>query len=335
MTIMKKYSWLILSLVMLFIQGCIHEYPHPVKGNSDKGEVPTAINTFIEVSYNLSWESILHQIDFDTKSRARDDRDHRFIIEVIKEGEIICHDIQYLSSEDFSLGKLSHKLSMKLEADYYQIAVWYDLKDEKGIHSFSADALNQVSLINLSTQNSEVLQCAYATDGLDLTDYEDVGKEITVEKPLQLQHAGARFEIVATDVQKFITNNKASLNQGDSFTVHLSFSNSTPIGYNLHSDILNYTESPVELSGELRLPFAEYEELKIAEGFIFCLDEENVSLNVAVKNSALVLVSQTDYFKFPVKRGHITTVYGDFLTHTIDGNFTINNIWDGEIVMEI
>ena len=85
----------------------------------------------------------------------------------------------------------------------------------------------------------------------------------------------------------------------------------------------------------MRLPFAEYDELKIAEGFLFCDNDSETSIQLSVLNSALVTVSRTEYFTFPIKRGYITTVRGDFLTHSLNGIFTVDHIWGGEIIIEI
>ena len=334
---MKASVWFISLIVLLVTQSCIHDYPFPVRGSHEKGENPTLLTAEIEVSYNLSWENIIHQVELSnyTNTKARREYPHRFVFEVIKDGEMVCHDEEFLTSEEFSLGELNHKLSAHLEPALYQVAVWYDFEDENGKFPYTAESLYEVSLSNFSTTDAEALQCAYATDFLDLSEVEFTDKEITVKKDMELLHPGARFEIIATDIQQFITDNKASLNQGDSFTVYLTFTSATPMGMNLYSQKLLYCENPLELSGRMRLPFAQYDELKIAEGFIFCNDEEEVSLKLCVKSSSLITVSQTDYFCFPIKRGHITTIYGDLLTNPIDGVFSIDNIWEGEIVIEI
>lgn len=338
---MKRFIHIFLGIFLLLqiicFQSCIKEYPHPVKGSyPEKGEDPTTMNAFIEVNYDLTWKEMFHKVDFATKAGPRSDKPHRFVLEVINEkGEVLCHDYEFLSADEFSMGQLSHRLSIPLSPTYHQIAVWYDMEDEDGNYSYDSDDLKKVTLSNLSTTNSEILQCAYASDILDLTGYDPSETGASVVKELMLDHPGARFEIVATDIQSFISNNKEALNQGDSFTVHLSFSGNTSSSFNLHSQSLHYTGEDLILSGRMRLPFAEYDALKIAEGFLFCPDEEEISVKLSVTNSALVTVSQTQYFSFPIKKGYITTVEGDFLSHPIDGIFSIDNIWDGEIVIEI
>ena len=315
-------------LTVVLLQGCINEYPSPERGNSpDKGQDPTAINANIEVSFDLNWENLLYDTAIRTKSRARNQHPHRFVIEVLKDGEAVCHDLNYLTSEEFSLGRLNHKLSIALKATNYQIAVWYDLQDDDGNYAFNTENLKEVGMLNLSTTDAEALQCAFGADNLDLTEYTDANEEIEIKKELQLNHAGARFEIVTTDINKFIETYRASLIQGDYFTAYLLFTDNTPTIFNLHSNEFSNKEL-LTLSGKMRFPFEEYEELKIAEGFVFCKDESEATLKLEVKNSALLPICRTEYFSFPIKRGYITTVKGDFLSSPVDGLFSINTIWD-------
>ena len=105
--------------------------------------------------------------------------------------------------------------------------------------------------------------------------------------------------------------------------------------YDVYAGWMVYKGASIDLTGWMRLPFAEYTELKIAEGFLFCREQDTVNVKLSVLNSAMVTVSQTDYFSFPIRRGYITVVTGNFLTHPIDGIFSIDNIWDEDIVIEI
>lgn len=320
-------------MVAGLFQACIHEYPHITPGpQPGKGEDPTTIETTLEVSFYLSWDNMLHLVGTTTKANSRTERPHRFILEIRNGDSLILNDIFYLSDEEFSFGKVNHRLSRPLGASLYNVAVWYDREDDNGIYSFNGENLEQVRLINFSTTDVEATKCAWGSDLMDLTPYENTKETVSFE--LQLDHPGARFEIVATDVQEFITNNKDALNQGDQFTVHLLFKNGAFPCFNLYTGNAIYDQMP-ELSGKMRLPFAEYDELKIAEGFIFCQDQDEVSLRLNVTNSALFTVSGPPEFSFPVKRGYTTIVKGDFLTSMLDGIFSINHIWDGEIIIEI
>lgn len=328
-------SGLCLILTGFLFQSCIHEYPHVIKGPiPDKGENPTTVYASVDISFDLSWEEILHYLEVETKStRARTERPHRFIIEILKNAEIEYHSVINLTPEEFGIGRFNHTISMPLETTSHEIAVWYDFQDEEGNYHFDADELNRVCLTDFSTTNVDTKQCAYASDILDLSLYSDT-KEAGIVKELQLQHAGARFRIVATDIQQFILNQKEALNQGDKFTVFLTFSGGIHEAFNLYSGEV-ISGGNQEMSGWMRLPFDDYEELTIAEGFVFCPGENDLTATLSVKNSSLVTILQTEPFSFPIKQGYVTTIYGAFLSNPIDGIFSINNIWEGEIIIEI
>lgn len=320
-------------LIAAFLQGCIHEYPHYVPGKGpDKGEDPTSVDAEVNIIFDLSWEKMLHRVSFG--SRARDDSYHRFTIELFNEDELISRDVVYLSDNEFSRGSFRHRLSEPLKKKSYNLAVWYDMQDADGNYIFDSNSLSNVELVNFSTTQGDYLHCAHAGEQIDLTSF-DTEKENTITKEIELRYPGARFEIVATDVQQFITEQKEALNQGDTFKVNLSVAGGGYSNLNILNGYISTQHPSMEYSGRMRLPFADYDELKIAEGFFFCYPEDDVTMQLSVINSASSTVSRTEYFSFPVKRGYITTISGDFLTHPMDGIFSINNIWEGEIVIEI
>lgn len=319
------------SLLMIMLGGCIHEYPVPVNSPS-KGNDPSLWDAFIDVDFEISWQSMLHRVDF--TRRAREERRHHFIIEISGQEGLVCCDQELLSDDEFAAGTLHHKISSPLGKKKYDIAVWYELQDENGNYSFLTDDLGNVRLTNTDTTDAEVLQSGYASDTLDLGEI-DSSADTFYYKRLDLKCAGARFEIIATDVNQFISEQKEALLQGDWFKVSLELGQEGSRYFNVYRGQTVATDSFLELSGRMRLPYSDYEELKIAEGFLFCDSETEVEMQLSVVNSALVTVSRTDYFTFPIKRGYITTVRGDFLTHPLGGVFNIDNIWGGEIVIEI
>lgn len=328
-----KYLWLLWILVPL--QSCIYEYPYASSGHSPGiGDDPTTVDAYIDVAFDLNWEELPYHVNFDNSTRAATDRPHRFILEVSDNEKTLCHDIQYLTDDEFLNGRLLHRLSVPLGAQNYHVTAWYDFKDSNGQHAFNADNLTNVRLVNNSTTDVSVMQCAYAHDILDLSDFA-VETETSVTKDLKMGHPGARFEIIATDIQQFITDNKAALNQGDSFTVNLNFSFGSFTSFNTYSENVVFDNQDLTYAGHMRLPFAAYEELKIAEGFIFCLPEDDVTVKLIVTDSSLSKVCQTEYFSFPVKRGYITKVSGDFLTNSLNGSFSIDTDWEDEIDFEI
>lgn len=330
----KFLSVLLFIVSSILFGGCIHEYPYSTD-KPGKGEIPGSIDCIIEAEVSLNWENILHEIDFSTRQRT--DNPHRIAIEISYQGTPVVRDIVFLSEAEFSLGRLNHKLSKTLEAKVYDIALWHDMEDSDGLFPFNISNLDGVILESFSTTETSLSECAFASEKLDLTDYIGQKERITVTKELSMKSPGFRFELIANDIQKFISLHKEELNQGDKFYTHVTFFSGGTRYFNIYTSSGFGTINEMKLSGRMRLPFEEYTSLKIAEGFLFTLKEDfdEAEVQLSISNSALVTVSCTDPFKFPIKRGHVTTITGNFLTHPIDGNFSIDTVWDGEIIQEI
>lgn len=327
--------YLLLLIPLSFImESCIYEYPHPTGGNFPSiGENPTTINAVIEVSFDLSWENMFYNIDFST--RARTDSPHHFVVEVTNDFETLLHEEEFLTPEEFATGHLTHKLGMALKSERYNIAVWYDVADEDGNYSFDSSHLNNITIQKFSTTDADLMQCGFASTIMDLRDYDNFSDGIEISRSLDLNHCGARFEIVATDVQDFIAEKKEALNQGDKFSVKFDLTKGAYNTFNAYTWSCFNSDIEMSLSGPMRLPYADYEELKIAEGFFFTQNEDEAEGRLNIINSALSTVSQTEKFIFPVKRGYITTISGKFLTHPFGGIFSIDNVWEGVIEIEI
>lgn len=329
--------WPAMMLLLAFLMaGCIHDYPRPVPGSPSKpGTDPAAIQAFIEVSYELNWENITHKIDFSGATKSEENKLYRFVIEIFQNDSVVGRDEFHVRGEQFSLGRLTHHLSQPLRADYYQIAVWFDLLDSEGGSVFENGNLSEVRHLAATTVgNQEPIQCGFASDIIDLRGYSEGENEVV--KELEMRHPGARFEIIATDVEDFISANKGGLVQGEEYTIHMGFSWPASKCFSLYTEnpVIKENES-VEFTGQLRLPYAEYEELKIGEGFIFCRPEDTARMRLWVTDTSLVTVAQTSEFSFPIKRGSLTTISGNFLTSQADGSLSIDHVWEGEIVIDL
>ena len=317
----RLLSFYFIVIALLFsLQGCIHEYP-VMKG---KKPADVAVDLNIDLSFDISWQQLPYVVDF--SSRAIEKR-HRFIIEALSEGTSVCRDEVWLSDEDFRKGRFRHQFSKSLRPLTHDIALWYDRTDQNSSSHFTTDNLSDITLQERATDKEEVTQCAYANTRIDVAEFAETNEVSTIE----MQHAGARFQIVATDIQEFIQAQRPALLQGDSFSVQILFSEGSAHSFNIYDGSVTRKNEKLEYNGELWLPFDDYDELKIAEGFLFCNNEEFVTMQLLIYNSARMIVSETEQFSFPVKRGVITRVSGDFLTFPLEGAFSIDHIWEGEI----
>lgn len=323
----------ILAAVALISQSCIHD--HPI----GDGENPSRVNAELEIAFDLSWGQILHQVDFevaDTETKAGEEKRHKFIIETSRNGSVYSKEEVYLSDEEFNMGFMHHQFSKAFSTENYDLVVWYERTvPENNISFFNTENLDNVTLLTSSVSHLDSIQCAHASETLDLSTYSNSRSSEEIVKQVELEHSGAKFQIVTTDINEFIEENRAYLLQGDSFFVNLSFSEDRHSSINLYNNRPISKGETLERKGELWLPFAEYTELKIADGFIFTESEEMVTMTLTITNTTGMTVSQTQPFSFPVKRGTITTIRGNFLSFPINGFLGVDPVWDGEIEIEI
>lgn len=301
-------------------QSCKHNDLSIKSPGSSSGISPSLV-----VNFNLEWGHILHNIEFSTK--ASSNTSHRFIFEVFDGAQTVARETVYLNDKDFAEGNFSYPMKTGLEPKLYNLAVWYDKASSGESSAFDSDDLTAVTINNFSTTDAEALQCAYASELLDLR---GESQQNPVHKDITLAIPGARFELIATDVLQFIADQKEALNADEKFYANVKLFSPASTTFNARTGNVVRTGSPFVFSGWMRLPFDNYTELKIAEGFFFCHESE-VTAQLSITNSALVTVSQTESFSFPVKPGSITSISGEFLTHPIDGVFSLNNVWAGDI----
>lgn len=199
-----KGNWLIKSFILivafLVFPSCIHDHP---KG---EGENPSRVNAELEIAFDLRWNQILHQVDFDiADTKAGEENRHKFIIETAQNGSVYSREEVYLSDEEFNMGMMRHQFSKAFSAENYDLAVWYErLIPENETPFFDTESLENVTLLTSSVSHLDSIQCAHASETLDLRDYSASRAGDEIVKTVELAHSGAKFQIVATDINEFI-----------------------------------------------------------------------------------------------------------------------------------
>ena len=326
-----KLKWLqifLLSLIAFGLGSCIHEYPEEV------GVDPSLVEGAIELSVSLNWNQRAEEAQFATRQT---ESFHRIITVVSRNGTVVGRDEISISDKEYSAGTITRKLPFKLHALEYDIAVW----EEPVSSSMTADGIfNTTDLADIRLNSFCVPWdfdniCGYASARIDLRPYRGEW-DTKVIKQLVLNHAGGCFELIATDVTAFLESCNEALLKGETYTLSIEFGSETADGIDAFSGFaLRHNQSLAQVTIPLLLPFGNYDTLSIAKGFLFCSEEENVTMSLSVHNSARLPIVKTPPFRFSMKRGYITRVWGDFLSETFDNIFTVDNIWEGEIIIDL
>ena len=324
---MQHRSHIFIPVLFLFsfiFSGCIHEYPTAEEIN------PTDIDFGVELELQLHWDQFAEQINFETKAQ---EKNHRLIIEMMRNGQTWGRDEIWVSDDDFNDNILTRRLPFKLKPFEYQIGVWYDRRSSDSGTSYDATDISEIKPLNREPSWEESQLCGYAYSSINLTSYKG-GRNVKLLKQIGLLHAGARFELVSTDIKEFIRAQTENLEAGETYTITLDYGVATPTGFNILTGKALGSERKSQ-TGRMRIPFIDLQELTIASGFVFCDEEDILEMSVTIHNSARVPIIKTPPFRFTIRRGALTRVFADFLSEEFTGSFIIDNKWEGEIIVEL
>lgn len=315
-----KIIKLLVLLVGFLLSGCIHTYP------DGDGIDPTLVQVGAEISVDINWDTNI--INF-TKSQ---DSSHRLIIEFSRNGNKIGRCEHILSSTEYEAGNVRLIMPFDFHAVSYDVNAWLDCTSTLDNQDtfYNAEDLSFVKRNDNHIAWSEDMACACFSSEVNLQEYKNQwGAKVIV--PIMLTTPLARFEIIATDLSQFLNFASEYIKLGETYSVCLSFERRVPQGYNVtKSESSSFLESPEYY---FQFPFSDS---KIASGAVFVGDDTmELAAKVLVYNSARIIVSKSPTILFPVERGKITIIKGDLLTDYVSNTINVNNIWDGEIIIEL
>lgn len=336
MTVMKhsknvKLAYLLSSVVCLGVVfgGCIHEYP------SGGAVDPTEISLCASIKFAPEWKG--QQSDYQFTTKSGDQAEARIIIECIEGDKTIGHEEVWPETADLSSEKFRHILPFKVKSGLYKLVVWQDYvgNDSDPGESYNANSLYEILDKGLGNGLKDTRDCQYASVDVDLRSYSD-SWDSKIMIPVELRRPNTKFEIIATDCDDFIDFASGALLHGEKYTSEITLTKRRASAFNaVTGEAYKYVDSP---GISIPISFSECSEGKISLGGECILINENVtevSVSLSIMNSARVIVSKTSEIVIPVERGRLTKVSGRFLTNYYSNHINVNNIWDGEIEVEI
>ena len=228
-------------------------------------------------------------------------------------------------------------LPSKLKAASYSIAIWADCLLPESLDPAGYDISDPWLIKELRPRGEESDYRACLTGLRDFTLRNQQGEWDTSEEvEISLSSPMGRIRLVADDYQEFLDQTEEARSKGETYRVAVSYESDIPGGFSLPD---GQAMDPVSGSGfttPLPIIVVPGIEMCIASDWLFNPPGRHThTVTVSVYNSALVMVSQTSGIPVPVERGKITTVTGQILTNFITGGITLDNIWAGEITIEV
>ncbi len=312
------------------------------KNPDDNVVDPTIVNLKLDLSLDLA--SISNFEDYNgiktiSKSNEAIQYNVRTIIEIYEadnSSKVIERTIKYYSYLDVDKYKVNETYS--LNAKKYRILVWADVIDNaenEDLYYTSTD-LRNILPTTPYTGASDLKHCFSDVVDVDLTPYRDewnVSHEVKgiLERPL------SRFEIISTDLDKFISEQvqsrdnytKADIDLSK-YTIKLHYDGYMPYGYNVESDLPNRAETGVEFTSKLESISETNARLSFDHVFVNH-SESSVNVSMMLYDEDGELIKQTNSIKIPLKRNQKTSIEGNFLTKEYAPGFAIDPSFEGDI----
>lgn len=339
----QKYTIGFIALVLtIALAGCVHDYPGMTE-EGEEGVDPTLVEVNTEVTLDLELvplEIITQESARSGTNKARnittkadDGYRRRFIIEAWREGKPTTRQVTVMeTAEEDGDAKISLPIHLKLHALEYTLAVWTDYVKAGTTDDlyYDTDNLQQVACTDPYTGSTPHRDCLYGTAALDLRQYRDewnarVQIKVDMVRPL------AKYELIATDVQKFLLKTQKQRAGGTAYTITVSYGFYFPLGFNVLSGKPDRSEMGVAFTAPLVVTDNGSGECTLASDYIFVNgDESYVPLGIEIKDNAGNGISRTTGIDVPYRRGHLTTVRGHFLTNRYDTGIGIDPDFDDD-----
>lgn len=335
---MKQQHYLLFLFITL-LSGCVHDYP-TLTGDNEKGVDPTLVQVNTEVTLDLELvplEIITGKARSGTTKAASDYR-RRFIIDAYHDGKVAQRQVTVLDAEEENGdGKVTLPINLKLHALEYTLAVWTDYVaagTEADLY-YNTEDLQQVACTEPYTGNTPYRDCLYGTTPLDLREYRNEWNA-KVQVGIDMVRPLAQYKIIATDVKDFLRKIKKERGTAEGYSVTFSYGFYFPLGFNTVTGKPMNSVQGVKFSAPITIPDDGSEEYPLGSDFIFVNGTESfVVLDIELTDADGKVVSRTRGLEVPYRRGHLTTMQGNFLTNEMQGGIDIDTGYDDNIDIDL
>lgn len=312
--IRKLWSGL-LALPFLMAACTLHEEPE-LTADGELGVDPTEVNVEVNLTLDLNLPEQGNEENSSARVSANTDYLHRFIVEAYFNRQPVARQVFVENITDRT--HLSLPVSMKLHARSYQLVVWKDYVSaetpEEDLHYNTQSLVPVIPNRASHTGNTEYKDVFVGTTSLDLTAYADQWGAV-VEQDVTLQRPVARYELIATDVDKFLQRIADGEVNGETFTARIKYSGYLPVGYNALDNVPKHSLMYMQYNTSFELPEEGTDELRVGFDYVFVSNEGSASvpMEIEIVNENNVTVANS-VLNVPLERGKNTVWTGEFLT---------------------
>ncbi len=305
---MKKSIFHIMAAMPL-LTGCLLEYPEMTE-DGELGVDPTSVNVCIDISADLRLGGEMPDYQGEDSELK-----HRITVAVYDERTRMVERENTVYAELSEDGNLDVEMDFRLHAKEYRFVVWADLESEgeSGAY-YNIDDLTSILYADNNYRGQTVAKDAlYASCTFDFSEYEDKwnGTE-TVE--MELERPMGAYELVATDVQKFLSKIEAGTVTGETFTVRVNYDGFLPAGFNAYDGIAKHAFRYLTYRRTIRVPDDDTEELSLVFDYVFMDgDKTDIPLTVDILDEDSNIIASMS-LTIACTRNEMTQIRRSFLT---------------------
>lgn len=306
-----------LLLLSALVSSCLYEEPE-LTADGELGVDPTAVN----IMTNLTLETSFELVNVNRGTRAATTYLHRFVVAVYEGSQKVAGQIIYQEIQDGET-TVSIPLNMKLHARKYQLAVWADYveKSEGETYQTFYDATDMGFIQRAAPYKGNVkyYDAFYGNIPLDLSAYRDQWN-VTVPVDIKMTRPMASYNLIATDVAKFLKKVADKEITGKKFTMTVKYNYYLPTGFDALTGRLKNSLQYIEYNKTVDLTTLQKEENKeeFNIGFDFLLinneSASSIPVTIEITNESKTVVARYQNLKVPYERNKETTIRGYFLT---------------------
>lgn len=311
----RKFWSGLLALPFLMAACTLHEEPE-LTADGELGVDPTEVGVEVNLTLDLNLPEQGNEENSSARVSANTDYLHRFIVEAYFNRQPVARQVFVENITDRT--HLSLPVSMKLHARSYQLVVWKDYVSaetpEEDLHYNTQSLVPVIPNRASHTGNTEYKDVFVGTTSLDLTAYADQWGAV-VEQDVTLQRPVARYELIATDVDKFLQRIADGEVNGETFTARIKYSGYLPVGYNALDNVPKHSLMYMQYNTSFELPEEGTDELRVGFDYVFVSNEGSASvpMEIEIVNEENVTVANS-VLNVPLERGKNTVWTGEFLT---------------------
>lgn len=341
---MKRLLTILLATALLlpFFSSCVHEWP----------DNTTPAGIILDFKFDTDLPPYL-TVNYETKTKESEiEHSIRYTVEAYR--LLPSGDYNEIPDARFSflndnVKLLDYTAEISLPEGKYKILSWVDYvkKGDPGHLYYDNTNFKETILTEGHKANTDYRDAFTGYQEIEVIRLPSTSAPITYQ--VNMQRPLAKFDIVATDVEEFLTKQLEAMRNKtkgetdtkgplkldiDDYTVKVSYVGFMPNSFNILTNKPNDAITGVLF--ESKIKYITDSEASLGFDYVFVNGKESiVQIKIEIYDKEGDRVASTRVIDVPLLRSKLTTVKGEFLTSTAKGGVGINPGFDGDYNIEI